>query len=316
MPFRAGWSSGKMSVDWCHLGARRFADPFFHQTIARAMSEPFNLAFQQRTPIERLAEIPRGLPVAGFIFHLSRCGSTLCAQALATLPENVVISEAAPIHAVLRAPEFGPATDSEAVEWLTGMVNAFAQPRSAEEKRVIIKFVASDALYLPLIARAFPQVPWIFLYRDPLAILASHGANAGPEFMPGRFAPLHLALEGIETLDEDTYRAHCLARVGQAALTAGRDNPRALFLNYRDLPEAIFDRLPGHFGISFNDADSAAILETTQRNAKNPGAPYLDDTAAKDAAAAPLRAMAEAIVGPTIAALDAARQSQCRSSPA
>jgi hypothetical protein len=86
MPFRAGWSNGAIAVDWCHLGTRRFADPFFHQRIARAMSEPFNLAFRQRTSIEPLSQLPQGVPVAGFIFHMSRCGSTLCTQALAALP--------------------------------------------------------------------------------------------------------------------------------------------------------------------------------------------------------------------------------------
>jgi hypothetical protein len=312
-PFRAGWSGGGMAVDWCHLGTRRFVEPFFYQTIARAMAEPFNLAFQQRTPMGALANLPAGVPVAGFIFHMSRCGSTLCAQAFASLSENIVISEAPPIHTLLRAPEFGPVTRANVAEWLTSLVNAFAQRRFGDERRVIIKFAASDAFHLPLIVQTFPEVPWVFLYRDPLEILASHQISGAPEFTPGGFASQHLRLQGDPNeLDEDTYRAHCLAAVGQAALAvAGTDS---LFLDHRQLPDALFDVIPEHFGMSLTDADRAAILEATRRHAKSPGRPYTHDGAEKRAAAAHLQRMAETFVGPTIAALRA-RQHQPHAVP-
>ena len=304
MPFRAGWSSGRLAVDWCHPGARRFVEPFFYQTIARLMSEPFSLAFQQRTPLEALSRLPPGVPVAGFIFHMSRCGSTLCAQALASLPENIVISEAPPIHTLLRAPEFGPATRENVAEGLCGLINAFAQPRSDNEKRLIIKFAASDAFHLPLIVQTFPRVPWVFLYRDPLQILASHHTSAGPEFMAGGFASRHLHLEGDPNeLDEDTYRAHCLAAVGQAALSAAGAHAPSLFLDHRQLPDALFDVIPAHFGMPLTDSDRANISAATPRHAKSPTRPYTDDSADKLAIAAHLRKMADEIVGPTVAAL-------------
>jgi hypothetical protein len=307
-PFRAGWSGGRLAVDWCHLGARRFVEPFFYQTIARAMAEPFNLAFQQRTPMDALANLPAGVPVAGFIFHMSRCGSTLCAQAFASLSENIVISEAPPIHTLLRAPEFGPVRRANVAEWLASLVNAFAQPRLGDEKRVIIKFAASDAFHLPLIVQTFPEVPWVFLYRDPQEILASHQSSAGPEFTPGGFASQHLGLQGDPNeLDEDTYRAYCLAAVGQAALAV--TGAESLFLDHRQLPDALFDVLPAHFGMSLTEAHRAAILEATRRHAKSPARPYTDDGAEKRAAAAHLQRMADPIVGPTITALRA-RQHQ------
>jgi hypothetical protein len=312
-PFRAGWSGGRMAVDWCQLGARRFVEPFFYQTIASAMSEPFNMGFQQRTPIEALSRLPSGVPVAGFIFHMSRCGSTLCAQALASLPDNIVISEAPPIHTLLRAPEFGRATRDNVAEWLSGLLNAFAQPRFADEKRLIIKFSASDAFHLPLIVQTFPEVPWVFLYRDPQEILASHQSSAGPEFTPGGFASRYLRLQdNLNELDEDTYRAHCLAAVGEAALaTAGA---RSWFLDHSQLPGALLDAIPAHFGMSLTEADRAAILEATRRHAKSPARPYTDDGAEKRAAAAHLQRMADPIVGPTITALRA-RQHQPHAVP-
>jgi hypothetical protein len=97
--------------------------------------------------------------------------------------------------------------------------------------------------------------------------------------------------------------------VGNAALLAAGCNARGLFLDYRELPGALLDRLPAHFGISFCGEDRAAILAVARNHAKNPARLYIDDSADKRSTAAHLREMAETIVGPTLAALQA-RQHQ------
>jgi len=91
-------------VEWCRLGEERFSDPFFAQTIDRALQRPFNQTFRRRTRLETLGEALGGaaaLRPAGLIFHMSRCGSTLVAQTLAALSGSVVVSEAEPVDDVL-----------------------------------------------------------------------------------------------------------------------------------------------------------------------------------------------------------------------
>src|ERR1043166_8410879 len=91
-------------LEWCHPGDLRFTDPFFEQTIRRAMHQPFNLLFSQRTPLSEIAA-SAGAPelrLAGLIFHMSRCGSTVVSQMLAALAQNVVLSEPAPLDQILR----------------------------------------------------------------------------------------------------------------------------------------------------------------------------------------------------------------------
>ncbi len=106
IPMRVYWHQARPMVDWGYLGERRFTDPFFEQTIGRCVRHPADLLFRHQTPLEFLGELAErrpGLTPTGFIFHLSRCGSTLISQMLAAAPKHVVISEASPIDAILRA---------------------------------------------------------------------------------------------------------------------------------------------------------------------------------------------------------------------
>src|SRR5450755_3500141 len=85
VPMRVGWEQGDPQVEWVRLGGERFIDPFFDDTIQRVLQHPFHQAFRRRTRLDEISEW-RGRPAIaprGFIFHMSRCGSTLVSQVLA-----------------------------------------------------------------------------------------------------------------------------------------------------------------------------------------------------------------------------------------
>jgi hypothetical protein len=172
---------------------RRITDPFFAQTVERSLRHPAHMLFRHDTPMEALGELNEqspGAPPKGFIFHASRCGSTLIAQMLAAQPENVVISEASPVDVVLRSHLRDPGiSEEQRILWLRWLLNAFGQRRFGEEKRLFVKFDSWHALFLPLIRRAFPDVPWIFVYREPVEVLLSHGRRRGGQMIPGVLEP-------------------------------------------------------------------------------------------------------------------------------
>ena len=169
---RIYWRESRPIVDWGYLGAQRFTEPFFEETCRQCVRHPANLLFRHQTPLENLGEIvstqPRARPT-GFIFHMSRCGSTLICQMLAAAAKNIVISEATPIDSILRA-HFRKAniSDDQRVQWLQWLVGALGWQRHPEESNLFIKFDCWHTLFLPFIERAFPGVPWIFVYREPL----------------------------------------------------------------------------------------------------------------------------------------------------
>src|ERR1044072_5687522 len=90
------------------------------------MMHPFNLLFAHRTPlVDLMKEAKPDLRLAGLIFHMSRCGSTVVTQMLAALTRNVVLSEPAPIDQILRIWDRLPdVPQPELVQGLRGMVAA------------------------------------------------------------------------------------------------------------------------------------------------------------------------------------------------
>lgn len=50
-------------------------EPFFYESLVKVLVHPFNWTFQQRTSVDVLRTLPRGLWPNGFVFHMSRCGS-------------------------------------------------------------------------------------------------------------------------------------------------------------------------------------------------------------------------------------------------
>jgi hypothetical protein len=316
-PYRTAWAGEEMIVDWCHHGSRRFVEPFYYETIVWAFTRPFNQLFQRRTPIDAAASLPAGLKPSGFIFHMSRCGSTLLGQALASNPAHIMVSEASPIRNILRAPLHGPTTPEQVEKWLSHVVNAFGQKRFPCETRFFVKFFAADILDLPLIRRVFPDVPWVFLYRDPLEIFASQRARPGADAVRGGIPPqrLGIAPERLYGMSNEEYLCHTLAAFGEAALAAHRPG-QSLLLDYAELVPALWDRLPAHFGYALDGEARTAMQQALGRNSKEPSAPFELDGEAKRAAAAPFAELVNLIVGPTYAALQAASARQaCAAQP-
>jgi hypothetical protein len=262
-------------VDWCWLGGERFIDPFFDGTIEIAQRRPFNRLFAHRTPIGKLGawhEASPGMAPSGFIFHMSRCGSTLVSRMLAELPENVVISEAGPLDRLARAVSIPEALR---MEWLRWMVSALGQKRSGRETGYFVKFDSPTVLALPLIRRAFPSVPWIFLYRNPEEVLVSHLRQPAPAMSVGVVTDLSLDVSWIDAPIKEVvsmapaeYAARAIGRICECAVR-GRDE-RGMLVNYAQLPEAAWGSIARWFGVGFSADEVARMQQVALLDVKRP----------------------------------------------
>ncbi|MEA2900426.1 MAG: hypothetical protein QOH36_313 [Actinomycetota bacterium] len=311
-PIRVAWRDGRPLVDWCHTEGVEFTDPFFGETVQRCLRHPFRLLFRHETTIEgvgrHVAEHP-GLPPAGFIFHMSRCGSTLVSQMLAAVPEHLVLSEPGPVDSVLRAREMLPdLADDARCDWLRWMIGALGQGNGGQT-RLYVKFDAWSATELPLVRRAFPDVPWLFLFRDPVEVLVSQSRQLGAHVIPGvlpaeTFGMSPATAAGIPLVD---YSARVLAHICEAALE-WEDDPLATFADYADLPELVFSDLVPAWSLTPSEPDLARMAEAAGRDAKNPCVAYDRSEARRRAAPSPaVEAAAEQWLRPVYERLLSAR---------
>ena len=284
IPVRFYWRDDQPMVDWCYLGPHRFQDPFFEQTVGQRILEPFNLLFRHQTPMQLLGELHEarpGIQPTGFIFHLSRSGSTLVSQMLAALAKNVVISEARPIDSTLRSRfKDTTVTDEQRSTWLRWMVSALAQ-RRGDEEHFFIKFDAWNIFDVPLIRQAFPEVPWIFIYRDPVEVLVSQMGHRGAHMVPGVINPLLFGMDvnAIMEMQPEVYCAKVLAAICKAALQHRSDG--GMLINYTQLPDAFSTSIAGFFGVRWTDAEKQIMEAATKRHSKDPAAIFTGDSASK-----------------------------------
>jgi hypothetical protein len=290
-PVRARPRGGDLAVEWRWLDDVPFREPFFADTVQRALERPFTLLFPRETSVD---ELEPGLRPDGFILHMSRCGSTLVTQMLAAVPQHLVLSEPQIVNDVLRA----PASDEERVRRLQLVIGALGRARRGDERAYVLKLDAWATHDLPLLRQAFPDAPWLFLSRDPAEVLVSHRRQAGMHMLPAVIAPelFGLDLASATAMPFEEYGAFVLGAICRQAL-AHRDE-RALFLDYRELPGA-FDRILDRFGIACSAAERAAMEAASRRDAKDPTRTFEDDTAAKARAATPeLRAAVDRLARP------------------
>lgn len=313
VPIRVYRREGEPLIDWCYMGNARFTDPFFDVTITRLLQEPFNRLFRHQTPIEFLGEIAGsdpGIPPTGFIFHMSRCGSTLAAQMLAKLEHNIVLSEPSPVDSVLRANSVNPSiTDEQRVTWLRWLIAAFGRKRVGAEKHFFIKFDSWSTLDLNLILEAFPGVPWIFLYRDPIEVLVSQINNRGVQTIPGAIGQLlpGLSLAEILQMQSEEYCARVLAAFCEAALDHASDR-RGLMVNYTQLPDVVTAQIFEHFNVSYSEDDAAKMAAAAVFNSKTPALNFSPDSKQKrESADDTLRNIADTFLYPVYERMEEAR---------
>ena len=319
LPIAVKWQEAHAQIDWCFVADTQFRAPFFSETVQQCLRRPFNLAFRPRTNIDALLACAQSLDClnpTGFIFHMSRCGSTLLAQMFAAVAQNLVLSEAPPIDRILAAKRFNPnISEQEHVAVLRAMVLTLGQRRRPELNRSIIKFDSWHVSHLGLIQRAFPDVPWIFLYRDPLEVLVSNLDQLAGATSPG--AGEHVP-PGVDVLDALTmpveqYVSLVLAHICRQAL-ALQNNPLGLFVNYQDLPHVALPKILHHFGIQPSADEFAQMQQKTRFHAKQPSEAFNPDSERKQRDASPIaRYFSDSLIMPLYLQLESAARSagQC-----
>lgn len=254
------------SIEWGDLGSLRFTDPFFDDTVARwaAAHPPPRVV---RTGLDALVVLDQApsLDPGGFIFHLSRCGSTLLTRSLQQLPGCVVVSEPAMINQVLRA-DAAIIDDETRVRLLRLLIRAFGRVRFGDERHYVLKLSSWNVRKLDLIRSAFPKTPLLWLQRKPAEVIASLLARE-PEWRQELRAPeFASALFDMSAYEAAAEPAVLYASALVALLKAAHAAPPAAMrtIDYADLPQAAWTTVAPYFGLA-PDAGDIALMAAQAR---------------------------------------------------
>ncbi len=278
-------------VEWRDLGNFDLDQPFFNGTVqlAHRLSNepmhPFRAAKPMRTGLDGLAEAAAeqdGLPLAGLIFHMTHCGSTLINRALGSLPQVLALGEPEPVSDLVMLA--GAMSERASISSLQDLVGVIGRARRPTQRFLLIKSWSPLSCHIPLFRAAFPSVPWVFVHRDPVEVLVSLLESGGglPALQndPLRAVRL-LGFDGDHLTDMAPleFAARVLGKICDGAASAKDD--ACLAVDYRQLPDAILHQIPLHFGIELDAEMQTRVANATKQDAKVPNREFRSDSAAK-----------------------------------
>lgn len=303
-PIDAVVVDGRPGVAWMDMDGVEFVEPFFQQTVERLKSEhperrELFTEFDTLVQLERTFE---SVPPTGFIFHSSRCGSTLLANACRALIGAIVLSESPAIDKLIA--RFITDTDEHGTKaklysvFLRGVVKALGQRRTGEERHLFVKFACCSVSQIERVQPLWPEVPWVFLYRDPVETIVSNVQNL-PSWLLDEDRRVLASITGssIAAVSEMTMEELCARAIGSFYSTAHRvANKRALLLNYQQLSLTEISKVMQFFGIRPAATEMETIARQSQTYSKSLSEKrtFVPDAEAKHRAASELvREMAE-----------------------
>src|SRR5689334_18351144 len=147
LPVDAVVVDGRPGLWWMEMSGVSLTEPFFQQTVERARREKRAERFTEFDVLLQLEKQLESVEPAGFIFHSSRCGSTLVANACRAVSNSLVLSEANSIDKLI-ARFFTDAAENVKASlysvFLRGIVHALGQRRRGDEQHLFIKFACTS----------------------------------------------------------------------------------------------------------------------------------------------------------------------------
>lgn len=115
---------------------------------------------------------------AGFIFHMSKCGSTLVAKVLDQPDTQMIIKEPTPLHEnfwqyLTNNWQDPVAPTEDNLRLIRNLIQILGRDRLPNQESYFVRFRSWNIAFVEIIQLAFPDTPCLFIYRDPVKVMAS-----------------------------------------------------------------------------------------------------------------------------------------------
>ena len=202
---------------------------------------------------------------------MSRCGSTLFTQMLGVSDNFFVLSEPTIINAILDpAVNIDPDTKKSLLKTCFGVLDSCAPITS---KKTIIKFRSWNILFINLIPDCYEKVPWLFIHRNGIEVLASV-----IERPPGWLRSKKLYsnyFSGILNIDSDqiinmSLSEFCSRLLGIFCINARKyHSSQTRFLDYCKIKTDFFDIIRVLWNIELSKEEKGNVLKVSDLYSKD-----------------------------------------------
>ena len=297
LPVDAVVEDGRPGIRWMEMSDVSLAEPFFQQTVERAKTEGDRAeTFTEFDVLLQLEKALDSVAPTGFIFHSSRCGSTLVANACRAISNSIVLSEANAIDKLIArfitdAPE-GSVKEALYSVFLRSVVHALGQRRNGNEQHLFVKFACCSFAQIERIRRIWPNVPWVFLYRDPVETIVSNITSVPPWLLDNdRRVLASITGASPAAVAEMKIEELCARTIGSFYTTAERvaDNS-GMLVNYNQLSVPVISSVLKFFKVDPSNEELEQIARGSRSYSKESSGTrtFVADTAAKQQLASDL----------------------------
>ncbi len=214
--------------------------------------------------------------IAGFIYHPSRCGSTLMCRLLNQLDKVRVVSEPRILPQLIIKTFHSKNNLAVNPEILKTLIAGLMITKNPTLKSGFIKLNSWSIELLPLISLIYKEIPWVYICRNPIEILVSNLKNPSKKNKLRTKEPQLLAklfeLSVSTILDMPMEEFHSLflkrnMKVASDELSTGNNN--GLVVNYSKIKSEFYSKILPHFSINANSTESEKISNTGKLYSKS-----------------------------------------------
>lgn len=264
-------------LEWIYLSKIRINHPFFDETISKCRSLDINSkGLRFISSIESFLDWAQTIhfcKTTSFIFHISRCGSTLLSQQLAIPKSNIMISEAPIFDQILRHENLN---SNQKQILLVSTLKFLGQRRFKEESHLFVKLDSWHLMYVNLLREMFPKMPFFILYRNPVEVLNSHLNQRGMHMVPGLLPPKIFQFNQ-DQLDYIEYPFHVLEKYFRQIIQFVLKDKNIQVANYNKGMDLVLDIFSQFVNIDYELEDQMAMKNRLKTHSKNPKVTFTKD---------------------------------------
>ena len=251
-----------------------FDTPFLHQGIKRYQTNhnKKNTLLISLDELLKTYDEKEHIKPTGFIFHLTRCGSTLITQVLAQMPNTRNLNEPMILGQVISKWLKGMLSKEQTLSLIKIIVDSFITSSDQQPSFYFIKLATWQKHIFQFVSQLYPNTPIIFLVRDPLEILASQN-KALSNGIQNRFLDIeltsrrmNLSVAEIQRISVEEFFAIKMRNLIQTVIDHFSKN--ILVIDHKDFPNIIFEQILPHFNLFPSSLILEKMKERTLFNSK------------------------------------------------